>query len=159
MDKFKKGHLYGDGWHTQFLYLVLDDNGMAVRFIPRYSEYYIYDGRIDLISEDLHEIDDGFWLFWSLSPQIASDVWRLCLVLSNQIPSKGTLRDMDGMLKHVRARQEESLQCSHMFYADDFDLLGSFFFKDGKVQYSSYEREDMIFEKILGMTCTRERTT
>lgn len=157
MDKFKKGHLYGDGWHTQFLYLVLDDNGMAVRFIPRDSKYYVYDGYIGLTPENLHEINCGFRLFWSLSSQIASDAWRLCLIFGDQIPTTGmAFPDMDGELRHIQTRQEESLYI-YPPLIDDFDVLGSFFFDNGKVHYRLYLKDNMIFEKIMDVY--REGTT
>lgn len=148
MDKLKPGCLYGDGWYTQFLYLVLDDNGMAIRFMPSDSECYIYDGCLYITPDFLHEINDGFRLFWSLFPQIASDVWRLCLILSDQAPATGmAFPDMDGVLRRLRTRQEESLHIN-TFLVDDFNVLGSFFFNKGKVHYRSYPKDDMIFEKI-----------
>lgn len=157
MDKLKPGCLYGDGWHTQFLYLVLDDNGMALRFIPRYLEYYTYDGCIDITSEYLQEINCGFRLFWSLYSQIASDVWRLCLIFGDQIPATGiAFPDMDGVLGRLRTRQEESL-CINTFLVDDFGVLGSFFFNKGKVHYHTYPKDNMIFEKITDVY--REGTT
>lgn len=157
MNKFKKGCLYGDGWHTQFLYLVLDDNGMAVRFVPRYLEHYTYDGCIDLTSEDLQEINSGFRLFWSLSPQTASDVWRLCLIFGDQIPTTGmAFPDMDGVLERIMTRQEDSLYI-YPPLIDDFDVLGSFFFNSGKVHYRLYPKDNMIFEKITDVY--REGTT
>ena len=157
MGKLEKGHLYGDGWHTQFLYLVLDDNNMAIRFIPRYLEYYTYDGCIDITSEYLQEINCGFRLFWSLYSQIASDVWRLCLILGDQIPATGiAFLDMDGVLRHIRTHQEESLDI-YPPLIDDFDVLGSFFFNNGRVHYHSYPKDIRIFEKITDVY--REGTT
>lgn len=160
MSKFEKGHLYGDGWYTQFLYLVLDDNGEALRFIPVIPsdfECYVYDGCIDLTSEDLQEINSRFRLFWLLSPQIASDVWRLCLIFGDQVPTTGmAFPDMDGVLGRLRTRQEESL-CVYPPPIDDFDVLGSFFFYNGKVHYRLYPKDNMIFEKIMNVY--REGTT
>lgn len=150
MDKPKTGCLYWDKCHPGFLYLMVDDNLNALEFRPIDASSYRYLERVKVTSESLTEVevDDGLRLsWWPFGGAWEFLTWKLCITLGEQLPSRNLeFLDMDAAFEYVRTQQENS--DSPLRWCN-FDFLGSFYFEDGKVHYTSDNADRTIFEKIL----------
>lgn len=150
MDKLKPGCLYKDKCHPGFLYLMTDDNLNAFEFGPIDASSYRYLEHVKVTSESLTEVevDEGLRLsWWPFGGAWEFLTWKLCITLSDQLPSRNLeFLDMDAVFEYVRTQQENS--DSPLRWCN-FDFLGSFYFEDGKVHYTSDNADRTIFEKIL----------
>ena len=150
MNKPKTGCLYWDKCHPGFLYLMVDDNLNAFEFGPIDASSYRYLEYVKVTSESLTEVevDEGLRLsWWPFGGAGEFLTWKLCITLSDQLPSRNLeFLDMDAVFEYVRAQQENS--DSPLRWCN-FDFLGSFYFEDGKVHYTSDNADRTIFEKIL----------
>lgn len=143
------GHLYMSR-QLKYLYLMPDNDSLALVFTPDDPGCYSYIGRSTLTSEFLTRVTYEFQLFWKLSGGLCnSRNWKLSLILGEQIPQGGLeFLDMDRVLEYIMIQQEDSYL---PWSEDDFNFLGSFHFKEGRVHYNSCGEDKTIFEekKIL----------
>ena len=136
MDKLKPGCLYKDKCHPERLYLLVDNNLNALEFGPIDASSYRYLEHVKVTSDSLTEVNKRFRLYWGPFGGYEFLLWKLCLTFNEQILSSRDLEflDMDAALEYVRAQQENS--DSPLLWCN-FDFLGGFDFKEGRVHYTS----------------------